>query len=147
METYQNILCVTDFSVFSKVAAQRAADLARRYNAQLTLLHVIEYFPEDRSNVDIAPEDADPKGYREKQARALLAELSQNLAFDNVVEAVLISTQSAKQEIIRFAEEQNIDLIVLATHGRHGINPILGSTTYGVAHRAPCDILAVRAKA
>ena len=146
METYQNILCATDFSDYSKLAAERAADMARRYNAQLTLLHVVEYFPEDRSNVEIAPEDADPKRYREERALALLSALSQKLECDNVEVAVRISDQSARHEVVRFAEEQNIDLIVLATHGYHGINPILGSTTYGVAHRAPCDVLAVRSK-
>jgi universal stress protein A len=147
METYQNILCATDFSDYCRAAAERAADMAERYGAQLTLLHVVEYFPEDRSNLEITPENGDPKDYREAQAQASLAELAKHLKYDNVVEAVRFSTQSARHEIVHFAEEQKIDLIVLATHGLHGITPILGATTYGVTHRAPCDVLAVRAKA
>jgi len=66
---------------------------------------------------------------------------------DTVVQEVRFSMGSAKHEIVRFAREQNIDLIVAATHGRHGITAILGSTTIGVMHSAPCDVLAVRAKA
>ena len=60
MERYQNILCATDFSNHCRAAAERAADMAARYGAQLTLLHVVEYFPVDRSNVEIAPENVDP---------------------------------------------------------------------------------------
>jgi len=79
MERYQNILCATDFSNHCRAAAERAADMARRYGAQLTLLHVVEYFPEDRSNVEIAPENVDPAAYREEKARESIAELAQHL--------------------------------------------------------------------
>lgn len=146
METYKNILCATDFSDYSKTGVELAADMAKRYSAKLTLLHVVEYFPEDRSNLEIAQENVDPRAYREERARASLAELSKLIDYDNVVEVVRVSTQSAVHDIVQFAKEQHIDLIVLATHGRHGISPILGSTAYGVAHRAPCAVLTVRAK-
>jgi len=45
----------------------------------------------------------------------------------------------------RFAKEQNVDLIVVGTHGQHGLTALLGSTTEGVAHMAPCDVLVIRA--
>ncbi len=145
MEDYKNILCATDFSDHGRAAAERAANIARRYGAQLTLLHVVEYFPEDRSNVEITPENVDPAVYREQQANKLLTELAQHLAYDKVAQAVRFSTRSATQEIVHFAGEQNIDLIIVATHGSHGITSTLGSTAYGVTHRASCDVLAVRA--
>jgi universal stress protein A len=146
MQDYRNIVCPIDFSVHSRKAAERAADLARRYGAQLTLLYVVEYFPEDRSNEEIAPEDVDPAAYRGEKAKAELAELAQHLGYDKLEQKVRFSTYSAKHEIVHFAEEQNTDLIVIASHGRHGITSILGSTAYGVSQIAPCDVLTIRAK-
>lgn len=49
-----------------------------------------------------------------------------------------------KQEIVRIAEQENVDLIVVGSHGRHGLALLLGSTANGVLHYAKCDVLAVR---
>ncbi|HUW75258.1 MAG TPA: universal stress protein [Gallionella sp.] len=147
MKCYQNILCATDFSVHCKAAAERAIEMARLCGAKLTLLHVVEYFPEDRSNEVIAPEDNEPATYRKQQAHTLLANFAEDLGCAEACREVSFSTRSARHGIIRYAEEQSIDLIVVATHGRHGIANILGATAYGVVHRARCDVLAVRAKA
>jgi len=51
---------------------------------------------------------------------------------------------SPKTEIIRVAQENGVDLIVVGSHGRHGLALLLGSTANGVLHYAPCDVLAVR---
>jgi len=76
-----------------------------------------------------------------------LAEIAQNLGHESLEKVVRFSTYTTKHEIIRFAKEQEIDLIVVATtHGRHGITSLLGSTSNGVTHSASCDVLAVRAK-
>ena len=60
MRDYKHILLVTDFSDASVYAAMRAADLARRYDAHFTLLHIVEHFPEDSPTNWIAPEGEDP---------------------------------------------------------------------------------------
>jgi universal stress protein A len=145
MEGYRNILCATDFSDHCRVAAERAADLARRYGARLTLLHVVEHFPVDRSNVDIAPEDIDPADYHRDKACSALADLAKHLRFAEARQEVRFCTQSAQHEILRHAKEHKTDLIVIASHGRHGITSILGSTTYGLTHKSPCDVMAIRA--
>ena len=49
-----------------------------------------------------------------------------------------------KQEIIVFANEQKVDLIVLGSHGRHGLALLLGSTVNAVLHHALCDVMAIR---
>ena len=51
-----------------------------------------------------------------------------------------------RQEIHRLAEEQQCDLIIVGSHGRHGLALLLGSTANDVLHGAPCDVLAVRLK-
>ena len=145
MGGYRNILCATDFSDQCRVAAERAADLARVYGARLTLLHVIEHFPVDRSNVDIAPEDIDPVEYHEKKALGSLASLARRLKLDEVGQEVRFSMESAQHEILQFVENHDMDLVVVAPHGRHGITTMLQSTAIGTADKAPCDVLAVHA--
>jgi universal stress protein A len=49
-----------------------------------------------------------------------------------------------KQEIIHIAEQQQVDLIVLGSHGRHGLALLLGSTANAVLHYAKCDVMAIR---
>lgn len=146
MTDYKNILCVTDFTPFSEKAVERAAKLAGLYNARLTLLHVIEHFPEDRSNEVIAPENADPAAYRKEHAHHLLTELANKYDCQSATLKVAVSTHSAGKPIVRFATEHDSDLIVIASHGHHGLAAILGSTANSVMHSAPCDVLAVRAR-
>jgi len=145
MKGYQHILCATDFSDHARAAAERAGEIRLHYGAQLTLLHIIEYFPEDRSNEEIASENIDPALFRERQARDSLMELAEHLGDDEIRQEVRFSTHSAKHELLRFAEQQAVDLIILASHGRHMITPIIGGTANGVVNGAPCDVLVVRA--
>lgn len=145
MASYQNILCTTDFSIFSDVVFSKGVELAKLTGAKLNLLHVVEYFPEDRSNVEISPESVDPKKYREEQAKSALSVQVGGSGYNKVKTAVRFSSHSAKQEIIDFAKEQKIDLIIVASHGHHGITSLLGSTANGVVHNAPCDVIVVRA--
>ena len=138
-------MCAINFSDASKVAAERATEITRFYDAALTLLYAVENFPGDRSNEDIAPEDADPMAYREKKARAALAELGNHLAYEPLVQEVRFSTSLARQELACFAEEHNTDLVVVASYGQHGVTSILGPTAYRVTYSASCDVLVVRA--
>jgi universal stress protein A len=145
MSEYQNILCVTDFSAASKRGIVRAVELAGHYQARLSLLHVIEHFPEDRSNEVIAPENVDPASFRQEKARSALAAIAKECGCESVRRELLVSSHSAGKPIVRFAEEHNTDLIVIGSHGHHGLAAILGSTANTIMHSAPCDVLAVRA--
>ena len=51
-----------------------------------------------------------------------------------------------KQEIVQIAVQENIDLIVVGSHGRHGLALLLGSTANSILHYAKCDVMAVRLK-
>ena len=146
MTIYKNILCAVDFSDTSEQACRHAVELARLLGAKLSLLHIVEYFPEDRSNEFIAPECDDPAGFVESQAHLGLNELAKRAGCEDADRQVLFSSDSARHEIVRFAKAHDIDLIVLGSHGRHGIAVLLGSTANGVVVRAACDVLAVRAK-
>ena len=145
MAGYKNILCATDFTEQSNEAAERAAAFARIYDARLTLLHVVEHFPVNRSSIDIAPEDVDPENYHEEKAMSMLASLAKKLKLRNVDREVRFSMESAQQEILRFAANHETDLIVVGAHDHHGVATVFSTTTGGVAQNSPCDVLAVHA--
>lgn len=147
MKNYSRILCTTDFSRHCRQAIERASELAQHYGAELTLLHVIDYFPEEIPNDWIPPEDQDPKQYLVARARNLLEETAAELNMGEVRQEVILSEHSARQEICRYAADEAMDLIVMSSHAHHGIFAMLGSTAAGVVHIAPCDVMVVRASA
>ena len=77
-------------------------------------------------------------------AKKRLAELGKQLSIPE--DRQFLEMGSTKLEIVATAEEQHVDLIVLGSHGRHGLALLLGSTANGVLHHAKCDVLAVRLK-
>ncbi len=147
MKAYQNILCAIDLSVHSRATAERAVELARQCGAALTFVHVVEYFPEDRSNQLVAPEDIDPIVYRRQEDLAALVQLANDVGHPQSRHEVIFSEGSARHVIVWYAKQHNVDLVVIGTHGMHGAADIMGATAYGVMHTAPCDVLAVRAHA
>lgn len=144
MTSYKHILCATDFSPRCKVAAERASALAKLLEAKLTVLHVVDHFPVDRSNQLIAPEDFDPAAYREAAARSSMAALVSDLACTDAGQEIRFCAGAARYEIIRFIEEQQVDLAVVASRAHHGIAGLLGSTANALVNRAACDVLVVR---
>ena len=73
-----------------------------------------------------------------------LQELAVRHALENCTH--FVRQGNTKREILNMAEEENVDLIVIGSHGRSGIQLLLGSTANTVLHGAPCDVLAVRVK-
>lgn len=143
MKAYQKILLPSDFSRHSKSAALRACELAKFYQAHLSLLHVVEYYPEDIPVEIVRPENIDMDAYLEKRARKSLDEIATSLAYPDTSAVVILSAHGAKHEISAYAKAQDIDLIIIGSHGRHGLSSLLGSTAEGVLHRVACDVLTV----
>ncbi|MDD5034221.1 MAG: universal stress protein [Methylococcaceae bacterium] len=143
MGQYRNILVGIDFSEFNNQTIERARMVAEQFGAQLNLLHVVEPLPLSEStyggigsfNLDIAEQMAEA-------ARQRLATLGESLSVTQNKQWVEIG--SPKVELVRIAAENQIDLIVVGTHGRHGIGLLLGSTAASVVHHAGCDVLTVR---
>lgn len=142
MSDYQHILCAVDLGDENLTVASRAVALARQNNANLTLLHVVEYIPIDLANELVLPQQQDIEDQLVKRSRKALTKLASRLEFDQISENV--TSGSTKAEIIEFSKTNSIDLIVIGQHGRHGFSRLLGSTANAVLHNAPCDVLAVR---
>ncbi len=148
---FTRILVPTDFSAPSNAAFATAKDLAARFGASLHLVHVLE------DPYAIAAYSADALGYvppgikeswqheAEKQLNALLtpAERAHFMATTTV-----IFSGSAPREIVEYARNNYIDLIVMGTHGRAGMaHLLLGSVTERVVRSATCPVLTVRGTA
>jgi universal stress protein A len=142
MGTYQHVLFATDFSPDGEVAGRKAAEIAALAGARLSLLHVVEYSAMQYAGEIPIPENIDLDQRRVDLARGQIAELAQRLG---VAEApTFVELGAPKHEIVRVAKELGVDLIVVGSHGRHGLQLLLGSTANGVLHLATCDVLAVR---
>jgi universal stress protein A len=146
VKIYRNILCAVDFSEGSQIACARAAALTECFGSTLTLLHVIEHFPEDRSNNIIAPENVDPSEYRENEAHRNLAELAAKAGCNEAAREVHFSPRTGWHEIVHFAQETKVDLIILAEHIHHGPATLTASTARNVLTHVASDVLIVHAK-
>ena len=141
MNDYQHVLCVVDLSDENYLLSKRAADLAGRYSATLHLLHVVEQLPSEVSSNIVLPDQQNIEDYLVENAIKVLDKLKGELEFPGANSSVV--SGSTKIEIIDFVEKNNIDLVVIGRHGRHGITRLLGSTASAVLHHAQCDVLAV----
>ena len=143
MFIYKNIIAAVDYTAEAHQVVRHASSIAKVYSADLTLLHVIELMPvvggvESFSYVDLY---ADQPELIER-AEGDLKKLAEDEGLSDVKLKIL--TGVPKVEITAFAGDNDIDLIVVGSHGRHGISLILGSTANAVLHHAKCDVLAVR---
>jgi len=143
MESYKHILLAADFSEHGEAVADRAKDLSEKYQAKLSIVHVMDnLLITDAAYGSTIPFDLDLTAELMGAAKKRLANLADKL---NIAEDCRwMETGSPKLEIIRVAEENKVDLIVVGSHGRHGFALLLGSTANGVLHHALCDVLAVR---
>jgi nucleotide-binding universal stress UspA family protein len=141
----KRILLPTDFSTYSGAATKYACELATMFDAELHVLHSLEIHlsatPDFGMGLDL------PKYLHESRAAAdkALADVpdAQWVVGRKVIPAVVEG--SPKVEIIRYARQHDIDLIVLATHGRSGLaHVIIGSVAESVVRTAPCPVLTVR---
>ena len=142
MADYRQILVAVDFSTESRVVVNKALDIARRNNAGLSLIHVVEYTGSVYAGDIPLPEDLELDQRLAEQAKGQLEAMAAELGIAESARIVEIGVP--KREIVRIAGEQGADLIVIGSHGRHGLQLLLGSTANGVLHLAKCDVLAVR---
>ena len=142
MGTYRHVLFATDFSPDGEVAGRKAAEIAALAGARLSLLHVVEYSAMEYAGEIPIPENIDLDQRRVDLARGQIAELARRLGV--AAAPTFVELGAPKHEIVRIAKELGVDLIVVGSHGRHGLQLLLGSTANGVLHLATCDVLAVR---
>lgn len=143
---WKRICCPIDFSDASRAALQVAADLTRRFGAELVLLHAYPIpgytFP-DGSVV------ASPKMMQDLAEQAERHIEEWRVDAERLVGAPRVSAEKAvgepAAEIVSFAKARGMDLLVLGTHGRTGLeHALMGSIAERVVRRAHCPVLTVR---
>jgi nucleotide-binding universal stress UspA family protein len=139
----KRIVCPVDFSPISRRALDHAAVIARWYEAELVVLHVMPLMP----TVFGFPSPVVAEAAEPATGEAMVRELADFVAGAEDVAGgtqTLVRTGSPTAEILRHAAETGADLIVLGTHGRTGFERlVLGSVTEKVLRKAPCPVLTV----
>lgn len=143
MKSYKQILVAVE--LLAEVDAsivKKAAELAKTFDAKLTLVHAVEHLGGYGAyglgvgiEVEKALLDSAEKEMRHLGKRLEIAEKDQ-----------IVKVGPAKFVILEEAEYLHADLIIVGSHGRHGVGLLLGSTANAVLHGAKCDVLAVRLK-
>ncbi len=139
------VLVPIDFSDYSKNALKYAVNFVKHFHAQLFLVYVVEpvIYPPDFSMGQIAIPSVDLE--MDKRAIDELDKLAELEIPADIKVKSIVKTGKPFIEIIEIAEEENIDLIIIATHGHTGMEHILfGSTAEKVVRKAPCPVLTLR---
>ncbi|HEU4384306.1 MAG TPA: universal stress protein [Anaeromyxobacteraceae bacterium] len=143
MANWTKICCPIDFSETSRVALEEAAELSRRYEGELALLHVFEP-PAATADLMVSPPDVLDQTAKELERKLDLWRSEAERRGARVVRTLVV-TGAAATEVVRFARDGGYDLVVMGTHGRRGLRHlVLGSVAERVVREAPCAVLVVR---
>ena len=141
------ILFPTDFSEFSLAAIKYARELAGLFDAQIHCVHVVDEAYQYWTGM--GPE-ATPLGPAVEDLASIAEAQMQRFHDDYLIGLKYVPVTAVvvgrpHKEIVQYAKEKMIDMIVMATHGRGGLaHMLLGSTADKVVHHAPCPVLTVR---
>lgn len=137
---YKKVLFATDFDETGVKAAHKAKKIADENNAPLLLVHVVEPIPAYAypGFAGFAEVEVSIREQAEKELHSLAKKLGVPK------ENCMLEFGSTKNEILRVAEEQKVDLIITGSHGKHGLGLLLGSTATAILHGVQCDMLIIR---
>jgi universal stress protein A len=141
MTGYRRIMLAVDLTEESNSVAERATELAGLFGAELHVVHVIEPLSLAYGG-DIPMDLSTVQDQIHEQAKSHLAEFAATLGVPATRQHLIFGRPES--EIQRTAQSVDADVIVVGSHGRHGLALLLGSTANGVLHGATCDVLAVR---
>jgi len=144
---YKKILAAIDLTDEAGQVLKQASETAKQNGAELSLIVVVKPINQVYSGFDVAALSADAamiEADAVKQAQTRIAEHAKGLGLP--ASRTYVGRGNPSHEIRETAAELGVDLIILGTHGRHGLGLLLGSTATGVLHGCPCDVLTVRIK-
>jgi universal stress protein A len=143
---FQRILVAVDFSEESRSALACAAEMAGKFGASLTLVHVVEphFGPPDTDVPPLTGAQSDAEEFAE--AKLELSDLAEQMLGQCRVVETVVRGGLAFFEITEAAKALGADLIVVGTHGYTGLKrALLGSTAEKVVRHSPCPVLVARA--
>lgn len=141
---YKHILLAIDLHPHcDQATAVKAVELSKETGAKLTIVHAIEHI-NAYGIAQAYPTVLDLEQEMIKQAKEELHRLCSRVGI--APGDAIIEIGSPKMVILDVAQRLDCDLVIVGSHGRHGINVLMGSTANAVLHHAHCDVLAVRLK-
>ena len=146
--TYKTILVAVDTTDEAEDVFEVAREIAKEQGAKISAVTVVRpmasFYIDLYSTLEASP-DAGIETLATERTTAWLMDLAKRYGIDAAAVTVVVGTPAV--EVRQLAEKIGADLIVLGTHGRHGLGLMLGSTASAVLHGAPCDVLAVKVRA
>jgi nucleotide-binding universal stress UspA family protein len=137
----KSILVPTDFSDSSRAAVPHALEIARRFEADVTMLHVRTLFADDPNRPEF--QFLDESRYITSLDRQM-EDFCDDFMQKHPLKTEIIREVSAPEGILNFVEERKIDLVVMGTHGRSGLaHFFMGSAAEKVVRYAACPVLTV----
>jgi nucleotide-binding universal stress UspA family protein len=145
MLNFNVIAVTTDLSDYSKRALPYAISMAERFEADLKIISVVEpTIPVS----DVAWVGVDTRANDDelvRQTETVLAEIIREQVPRGIDVEAKVLVGNAVENIIGYARDNNVDLLVICTHGRTGLSHVLlGSTSEAIVRRAPCPVLTLR---
>jgi nucleotide-binding universal stress UspA family protein len=150
MDLFKKIVCAIDFSDCSMHALNYATSLAQEADAHLTVVHVLELPPDvfregHEDMLTAPPRLREYIAVTEEESRARLRDAISDRVREYCTVDTVLAAGKPYREIIRIAEEQSADLLVIGTHGRGTVDRLLfGSTAQHVVRQATCPVLTLR---
>lgn len=145
--SYTHVLAAVDLSDEAGQVLKEAKQIAEDHSAKLSLISVVKPLTQVYGGLDMAAyTQASVNFEREAQTQAVeqLKKFGAGVGVDaRDVHAVI---GAPAPQIVDTAKDLGADLIVVGSHGKHGLGLLLGSTANGVLHHAQCDVLTVRIK-
>jgi universal stress protein A len=142
---YSHILVALDLSEESNQVLDKATGIASLTGAQVSLVSIIRPLTQVYGGLDLAPLAAGSVSFEQEalqQATTQIRSLGQQHGIP--AERTHVFIGSPAHDIRKLAERIHADLIVVGSHGRHGLGLLLGSTASSIMHGVTCDVLAVR---
>jgi len=144
----KNILCPTDFSDPSYEALKAADELAVHFGATLHIVNVVPLVPIVEAPIGVESASFNVASYQQElegQAQKSLKNLAEQKISRGVTAVTEVLIGNASGEVMRYAGEKGIDMIVIATHGLSGWRRFIsGSTTEQIVRQASCPVLTIR---
>lgn len=141
MSAYKKILVAIDLTEEAPQVLNKAKEISNAHGSELILMHVVEPVGYAYGG-DIPMDLTELQDQLDKAAKEQLQTYGDQYGVTR--ERQIVTVGRPESEIHRMAEEHDIDLVVVGSHGRRGIQLLLGSTANGVLHGSICDVLAVR---
>jgi universal stress protein A len=142
MKKYERIVLALELEPKSdSLVIKKAKEFVEQFQSKLTLVHAMENLSSYGAAYGVAA-GIDLEQILFDEAKLAMGKVAKSLDVDK--EHQVIKPGPAKHVISEEAKERRADLIIVGSHGKHGVQLLLGSTANGILHSAECDVLAVR---